>query len=87
MPTFMIKVSSELAHSLRSNDLAKTSELLNVINEHGAKIGLPTDRAGEPSLYYSVEGVDEKRSDSLRRKLSALPDVDAAYAKPSDELP
>lgn len=86
MPNFMIKVTPELAHSLRSGDAA-ASELLNTISAHGAKIGSPTGSVGEASLYYTIENVDAERSNALTRALDDLPGVDAAYAKPADELP
>ena len=87
MTGFVIKTSPELASSLRSEDKVAASELLNVISAHGAKIGPPTGSVGEAALYHSIEDVDAKRSDALTRALMALPGVDAAYAKPADELP
>ncbi len=51
MPDFLIKVTPELAHSLRSGDDAAASELLDAISAHGARIGSPTGSVGEASLY------------------------------------
>lgn len=87
MPVFMIKVTHELARTLRSGDTAAASELLNAISAHGAKIGSPTGSVGEASLYYTIENIDAERSGALTRALGAIPGVEAAYAKPADELP
>lgn len=87
MTDFVLKVSPELASSLRSEDQVAASELLKIISAHGAKIGPPTGSVGEAALYHSIEDVDAKRSDALSRALMAVHGVDAAYAKPADELP
>ena len=48
-----------------STNAAATSELLNAISAHGAKIGSPTGSVGEASFYYTLENVDAERSDAL----------------------
>jgi hypothetical protein len=87
MITFMIRVSPELALALQLKDVATASELLNAISAKGAKLGSPTGSVGEASQYYSIENVDAHSSEALTRVLSAIDGVEAAYAKPADELP
>jgi len=87
MTEIVVKLSNDLAQAMSSSSDDSDRQLLQLVDAYGAMLSAPTGSVGESAQYFRVEGVDPEKGESLRRDLERLDGVEAAYFKPSDELP
>jgi hypothetical protein len=87
MAELMIKLSRNLADSRSSLSSDSSSLLDRLVDSYGATINGPTGAVGESSQYFRIVGVEAEQQEKLRRDLERLEGVEAAYLKPSDEMP
>ena len=86
MGDIVVKVTPELAAALASTD-PSVADFHRTLRIHKAKLGPPTGTTGETRYYFLVTGAPPERVDGLLEDLRRQRGVDAAYIKPSDELP
>ena len=87
MSDLMVKLTPELSSKLMGGRSGETDEVSRIVDAFGATLVAPTAAVGESAQYFRVEGWTPADVDDLRDALERLDDVEAAYLKPSDDLP
>lgn len=87
MADLMIKLSTRLAKAVAEGGSPDSEALPRLISSYGARLGTPIGMLEGPDRYHRVEGVEVEKAEQLRRELEQLEGVEAAFIKPTDELP
>ncbi len=87
MSDLMVKLSQELSSRLIGDRGGASDEVSRLVEAYGATLVAPVFAVGEAAQYFRVEGWTPADVDDLRRALDSLDDVEAAYLKPSGDLP
>jgi hypothetical protein len=87
MVSIVLGVNSVLGVALRSNNTVASSKLFEILDRYFVVIGGQSHSAGDAIHYYTIENVNADISDGLLGDLTTVEGVEAAFLKPSDELP
>lgn len=92
MGVIVVAVSPDVASMLHRGDAAGSIEattLLDLVSRLGGVLRPQHPRVDDPSLarWFLLEGPDDARAAQTAEALRDHPAVEAAYVKPSEELP
>jgi hypothetical protein len=87
MVSIVLGVNSVLGVAVRSNNTVASSKLIEILDRYSVSISGPGCSAGDAIHYYTIENVNADISDGLIGELTTVAGVEAAFLKPSDELP
>jgi len=83
----VVKVTPDFASALASTANPSTADFYQTLRLYGAKLSPPTGTIGETAQYFLITSVASERVNDLVESLRQQRGVEAAYVKPSDELP
>lgn len=87
MGELIIKLNHQASEAMIASGGKKPEEIARTLQDFNARLVAPAQAVGESRQYFHVEGVKPDRIEDLRRRMAPLEGVEAAYIKPSDELP
>lgn len=87
MADLMVKLSPSLAQSMGRGAPPQSSALLDLLAASHATLVPVGGLLNEPAEYFRVEVFEPGAIGDLRASLERLDGVEAAFIKPSDELP
>lgn len=88
-PTDLRRRRKSAADASSQPDARRAAELLRVADELGITLEPMHEGAEEPELqtYFTVEVPDAQTAERIAERLRACAAIEAAYLKPTDELP
>ena len=87
MADLMVKLIRFLDGEAPGESRGFALSLENLVRSYGATLHAPIPGLGEGDDYVQISGVPIENAEKLRGELERLQGVEAAYFKPSDELP
>jgi hypothetical protein len=88
----VLKCAQRLADEVAGRAAASSAsrKIRGIVEKHGGVVLPSTTPAGEErgdSVFTTVQVADMDRANKLARALRNMPGIEAAYAKPGEELP
>ena len=87
MSSLVIKLARTEEADSAGNPGKEAREIERLLGKFGVVLDEAKKSALRNSDYLQIEGVTPERLDDLRNSLHRLPNVEAAYIKPADEIP